>query len=116
MGENPNLHSGRWGGLITWWQDTFGRLSELSPEQQDPLDLDRPDAPSTPLPPDRPSGATPDRIEDAAQEFLTDWLVRRQYAQALEALSPRAYACLTVSDEGRSKAFGRMGACPRTYC
>jgi hypothetical protein len=110
VGENPDLHRGRWGGLITWWQDTFGRLSELSPTQQDLLDFDRPDAPSAPLPPDRPSGATPERIEEAAQEFLTDWLVRRQYTQALEALSSRAYACLTVTDEARGSALDASGA------
>ena len=68
--NNSNRHRGRWGSFIVWWQDAFGRLPESSPEQRDPLDLDRPDAPATPLPPDRPAGSAPERIEDAAQEFL----------------------------------------------
>jgi hypothetical protein len=83
----------------------FGRLPESLPEQRDPLDLDRPDAPATPLPPDRPAGSTPERIEEAAQEFLTDWLVRRQYDQALAFVSPNAYACLNVEDSGGSQAL-----------
>lgn len=110
VGENSNLHRGRWGGLIAWWQDAFGRLAEAAPAQPDLLDFDRPDAPATPLPPNRPAGATPERIEDAAQEFLTDWLVRRQYAEALDALSPRAYACLTLTDEARGSALDASGA------
>ena len=78
VGENSTRHGVRWSGLITWWQ-TFGRLAEALPVQPDLLNLDRPDAPSTPLPPDRPMSVTPDRVEDAVQEFLTDWLVRHQY-------------------------------------
>ncbi len=50
VGENSTRHGVRWSGLITWWQ-TFGRLAEALPVQPDLLNLDRPDAPSTPLPP-----------------------------------------------------------------
>jgi hypothetical protein len=102
-GENPTLHSGRWQGLILWWQDVFGRLQESMPKPIDVMGLDRPDGPPTPLPPDRPANAAPDRVEDAAQEFLTDWLVRRQYDQALAMLSSRSYACLTLKNDARGE-------------
>jgi hypothetical protein len=104
VGENANRHGVRWTGLITFWQ-SFGRLAEALPDQPDLLNMDRPDAPSTPLPADRPSGAVPDRIEDAVQEFLTDWLVRQQYDQALQFLSPRAYACLTLDEEAQGRVL-----------
>jgi hypothetical protein len=109
VGENSAKHNTRWSGLITWWQ-SFGRLAEALPDQPDLLNLDRPDAPATPLPPDRPKGAAPDRIEDAVQEFLTDWLVRRQYDQALEFLSPRSYACLTLGEDAKGEALDASGA------
>jgi hypothetical protein len=109
VGENTSLHRGRWGGFIAFWQETFGRLGEEE-AARDLIDFDRPDARVTPLPPDRPAGANPERIEDAAQEFLTDWLVRRQYQQALDFLSPRAYACLVVGGDRRSKPLDANGA------
>ena len=109
VGENSAKHGARWSGLVTWWQ-AFGRLAEALPDQPDLLNLDRPDAPATPLPPDRPKGAAPDRIEDAVQEFLTDWLVRRQYDQALEFLSPRSYACLTLGEDAKGQALDAAGA------
>ena len=100
-GENPALHTGRWTGLILWWQDIFGKLNDHLAKDVDLINANRSVGPPTPLPPDRPSGAAPDKIEDAAQEFLTDWLVRRQYDQALEFLSPNAYACLNLTDDAR---------------
>jgi hypothetical protein len=109
VGENATLHRGRWGGLIAWWQETFGRVEEPETDSRDLIDSHRPET-AAPLPPDRPSGANPARIEDAAQEFLSDWLVRKQYQQALEFLSPRAYACLVVSDGQRGQALDSAGA------
>lgn len=108
VGDNSIKHGARWNGLITWWQ-SFGRLAQAVPEQPDLLNVDRPEAP-TPLPPDRPMGASPDRIEDAVQEFLTDWLVRRQYDQALQFLSSRSYACLTLSEDSREQALDAASA------
>jgi hypothetical protein len=107
-GENSIKHGARWSGLITWWQ-SFGRLAQALPEQPDLLNRDRPDAP-TPLAPDRPIGASPDRIEDAVQEFLTDWLVRREYDQALQFLSSRSYACLKLNEDSREQSLDAAGA------
>jgi hypothetical protein len=109
-GENPVLHNDRWQGLVPWWQDVFGRVRESTPRQEDLLGLDRPDVPSTPLPPDRPANQAIDRIEDAAQEFLTDWLVRHEYDRALAVVSPRAHACLSLADEARPEALDANAA------
>jgi hypothetical protein len=109
-GDNPRAHNGRWPGLITWWQDAFGKLAENLPKQVDLINVDRPVGPPTPLSPDRPSGASPDKIEDAAQEFLTDWLVRKQYDQALEFMSTRAYACLNTSDNNTKSPLDASAA------
>jgi hypothetical protein len=108
-GDNPALHNGRWQGLVLWWQEVFGRLRESMPKQEDLLGLDRPDAP-TPLPPDRAANAAIDRIEDAAQEFLTDWLVRREYDQALAVVSPHAHACLNLNDDAKPETLDAAGA------
>ena len=108
VGENSAKHGARWIGLVTWWQ-SFGRLAEALPDQPDLLNLDRPDV-ATPLPADRPLGASPEKVEDAVQEFLTDWLVRRQYDQALDFLSPRSYACLNLNEDARGQALDAAGA------
>ncbi len=104
VGENPRLHNGRWNGFIAWWQDVFGQLNDPTEPDRDLLYADHLPVP-TPLPPDRPLGAAPERIEDAVQEFLTDWLVRREYDQALDALSPQAYACLNLDDSAGDEAL-----------
>jgi hypothetical protein len=109
-GDNPTAHSGRWPGLITWWQNVFGNLAENLPKQVDLINIERPAGPPTSLPPDRPSGASPGEIEDAVQEFLTDWLVRKQYDQALEFMSVHAYACLNTSDNNTKSPLDAIAA------
>ena len=110
MGDNAKRHNNRWQGLIPWWQQVFGRVDESAGESGDVINSERPDAAPTPLPPDRPLGAAPERLEDAAQEFLTDWLVRHEYEQALAFLSPRAYACLNLEDTGSNKPLDAAAA------
>jgi hypothetical protein len=102
VGRNPRLHNGRWNGFVAWWQDVFGQLDEVSEPSGDLLYANRPPVP-TALPSDRPLGAAPERIEDAVQEFFTDWLIRRRYDQALDVLSPQAYACLDLDGNGGSE-------------
>ena len=54
---------------------------------------------------DRPSGAVIDQIQDAVQEFLTDWLVRRKYQEALGFLSPGACASVNIDDDYREETL-----------
>jgi hypothetical protein len=108
VGKNPRLHNGRWDGFVAWWQDFFGSVDDVSDEHRDLLYANRPPVP-TALPPDRPPGAAPERIEDAVQEFFADWLIRREYDQALEALSPQAYACVNLDDNAGSEALSTEG-------
>jgi hypothetical protein len=53
----------------------------------------------TPLPADRPFGSAPEERYEAAQEFLTDWLVRGKIDEAIWLFSRRAIACINI-DEG----------------
>ena len=103
-GENPSHHDRRWTGFIAWWQGTFGRVGQALGGGADSSQSPGVNAPGipTPLPADRPPEASPDKLEDAVQEFLTDWLVRRKYDEALQLLSGRAFACVNVNDNGRS--------------
>ena len=116
-GDNPTLHNGRWQGLVLWWQDVFGKLKDVDCRRRPtsgPRSARRrrrrhcrPIARSMPH---------PIAIEDAAQEFLTDWLVRRQYDQALAMLSSRSYACLTLKSDTRRRAARRRRLAPGAAC
>jgi hypothetical protein len=50
-------------------------------------------------------GASIAEVHDAVQEFLTDWLVRRNIDQALDFLSSRCYACLNLDDDRKEEAL-----------
>jgi hypothetical protein len=108
VGENSSKHGARWSGLITWWQ-SFGRLAQAAPEQPD---LAQPRSPgcADSAAAGQASGRVSRTCEDAVQEFLTDWLVRREYDQALQFLSPRAYACLNLNEDARGQALDAAGA------
>ncbi len=104
-GDNLERHNGRWQGFVGWWQDVFGRLGEGKDRPtRDLLSVERPETPTV-LPPDRPRGAEIEAVHDAVQEFLTDWIVRRKYDEALDFLSPQAYACLNLNDDMREEAL-----------
>jgi hypothetical protein len=103
-GDNVDRHNTRWTGLIAWWQGFFGRLATGNVGPTDSLSTSIEEVP-TPLPPDRPRGTHIEAIQDAAQEFLTDWLVRRHYDDAMEFATPSVYACLNVSDRGSEDAL-----------
>jgi hypothetical protein len=93
-GDNYKRHSRRWSGLVNWWQGVFGNLSTEQPAHPDLLSSTKETA--TPLPPDRPAGAPIAEVQDAIQEFLTDWLVRRQYDEALQLVSDQALSCVSA--------------------
>jgi hypothetical protein len=103
-GNNHDRHTRRWTGLIAWWRAVFGGL---------PDDRQRPDIVGTtaaaesptPLPQNRPRGAAMAEPQDAVQEFLTDWLVRRDLDEALNAVSTRVFACANVDDDRESETL-----------
>ena len=97
-GNNYRNHTNRWAGLVNWWQSVFGKLPEQQEDgQADPLVTEPLEIP-TPLPPDRPTGAQVNEVWEASQEFLTDWLVRHKYDEALEWVSDGALACAKLDD------------------
>jgi hypothetical protein len=97
-GDNYVRHAGRWSGFIDWWQEVFGGLKKESKRDQDILHQELPEVPTV-LPPNRPPGSDPSELHEAAQEFLTDWLVRRRVDEALHFLSDRTLACLNTDEE-----------------
>jgi hypothetical protein len=99
-GDNPERHAGRWSGFVAWWRDVFGRLP-FGDEADAGPDLLAREPPKTPtrLPPDRSADEESPTLHDAAQEFLTDWLVRRDVDVAARFLSDRVLACVDVDDD-----------------
>jgi hypothetical protein len=98
-GNNYNAHNRRWAGLMNWWQEILGKLP--SGERPDQL-LATPVSPTpTPLPPNRPPGAEIIEVYNAAKEFLADWLVRRNYDEAMAFVSRKALACVRLDDDAR---------------
>ncbi len=43
------------------------------------------------------------KLSDAAQEFLTDWLVRHNYDEAMEFISDESLTCLSIAPESTIK-------------
>jgi len=97
-GDNYDKHTARWGGLVNWWQDFLGNIGVDKASAADLLARKVEELP-TPLPPDRPPGAAPAELYEAAQEFLTDWLVRGEIDEAMQFFSQRVIACINI-DEG----------------
>jgi hypothetical protein len=98
-GDNPERHAGRWIGFVAWWRDLFGRLPSGDQEAgPDLLTREPPEIPTL-LPPDRPFEEEPANLHDAAQEFLTDWLVRRNVGEAARFISESALACVDIDDD-----------------
>jgi hypothetical protein len=52
-----------------------------------------------PIASDRAPGTVIDQVQDAVQEFLTDWLVRRKYEEAMAFLFPSACASVNIDDD-----------------
>ncbi len=96
-GDNHDRHNGRWSGLANWWQDVLGSIHVRKTASLDLISRNFEELP-TPLPPDRPFGAAPEELHEAAQEFLTDWLVREKIDEAMNFFSRRVIACINVDD------------------
>jgi hypothetical protein len=104
-GNNVERHNGRWAGMTAWWQRIFGSLPSDQEGPRDALAEAALAEVTTPLPPDRPRGSPIEQVQDAVQEFLTDWLVRRKIDEALTFLSDRPAACVNVDDDAEYEAL-----------
>lgn len=102
-GDNHQRHNVRWGGFVDWWRGIFGKVPEHESKGQRALIYQElPEAP-TPLPPDRSRGAQITEVQEAVQEFLTDWLVRGKVDEALAFMSESALACVDTDDDARDE-------------
>ncbi|MGD8330217.1 MAG: hypothetical protein PVJ49_12335 [Acidobacteriota bacterium] len=101
-GDNFDKHTNRWVGLVNWWQGIFGNVDVKTASTNDLLARTVDELP-TPLPPDRPISAAPVDLPDAAQEFLTDWLVRGKIDEAMTFFSRRAIACINIDEGNRDE-------------
>jgi hypothetical protein len=104
-GNNVDRHNGRWVGMTAWWRVAFGNLPGGQRGPKDTLTEAATGRVPTSLPPDRDAGTALERLEDAVQEFLTDWLVRREIDEALTVLSDRPSVCVNIDDDAEPEAL-----------
>ena len=99
-GDNARRHDRRWSGFANWWSDVFGgvRFGQQSDEGDGPFG-GAPTRPPSPVPPNRAATAPIPEVADAVQEFLTDWLIRRNYQEAVSFLAPDVLRCVADSME-----------------
>jgi hypothetical protein len=102
-GNNYDRHTRRWAGLVAWWRPLFGGVPD--DRQGSEFVRDTPAEFPTPLPPNRSRGAVIAEPQQAVQEFLTDWLVRRNVDEALDAVSAGVVACVNVDDDRENEVL-----------
>jgi hypothetical protein len=105
-GDNARQHDRRWNGFVDWWSDLFKpvKFIDTAVGPAGPFGT-APTRLPTPLPPDRPANLSIPELSDAVQEFLTDWLIRRNFLEAQSFLAPQVAACVADSvgiDKGAS--------------
>lgn len=94
-GDNAQRHSRRWNGFGNWWSEMFGTV-RFGGHGEDAVFAGAPTRPPTPLPANRTTASVPD-IAEAVQEFLTDWIVRRNYEEAAAFLASDVLPCVASS-------------------
>jgi len=104
-GDNARRHGRRWNGFANWWSEVFGavRFGDQSGEGDGPFS-GAPTRPPSPVPPNRPANASIADVADAVQEFLTDWIIRRNYQEAVSFFAPDIMRCVADSMEMNPKA------------
>jgi len=102
-GDNYDHHTGRWTGLVNWWQDFLGNIGPRNKDTATDLIARTVKEFATAVPPDRPLAAAPENLHDAAQEFFTDWLVRGEVDEAMHFFSQRVIACINIDDGSREE-------------
>jgi hypothetical protein len=103
-GDNEQRHERRWSGFANWWSEVFGavRFGDQSDEGAGPF-AGAPTRPLSPVPPNRATNASIPDVADAVQEFLTDWIIRRNYQEAAAFLAPDVLRCVADSMEMNPK-------------
>ena len=94
-GDNAQRHTRRWNGFANWWSETFGAV-RFGERGEDGAFGGAPTRPPTTVPPNRATASVPD-IADAVQEFLADWLIRRNYQEAAAFFAPDVLPCVADS-------------------
>ena len=104
-GDNARRHDRRWSGFASWWSEVFGavRFGDQPDEGAGPFG-GAPTRPVSPVPPNRVDKAPIPDVADAVQEFLTDWIIRRNYQEAVSFLAPDIGRCVADSMEINPKA------------
>ncbi|HNR40515.1 MAG TPA: hypothetical protein PKN61_15875 [Acidobacteriota bacterium] len=91
-GDNVDRHNGRWSGLADWWRNLFGL--PLVKTKEAPAAAEEHVIPLAPR-----SGRG--KIQEAVQNFLTEWLVEQRPELAMAYLSHRAYGCVPPEEPGQ---------------
>ena len=104
-GDNHDRHDNRWAGLTAWWKGVFGKLKFRSNDGPQGLDTVATGVP-TALPANRSSSERIVEAHDAMREFLTDWLVRRTFDEAVDFVSAAAIACINIDDDVEVETLG----------
>ena len=104
-GDNAQRHARRWNGFANWWSETFGavRFGDAGEGTAGAFG-GAPTRPPTPVPPNRPINASIPDVADAVQEFLTDWLIRRNNLEAQAFLAPDVLPCVADSMDMNPKS------------
>ena len=104
-GNNARRHEGRWSGFGNWWSEVFGavRFGDHSSDNTDPLG-GAPTRAASPVPPNRPATTPIPELADAVQEFLTDWIIRGNYREAVSFFAPDVFPCVANSMQVNPKA------------
>ena len=102
-GDNARRHERRWNGFANWWSDVFGGVRFGEQAEEGPFGV-APTRPPSPVPSNRAANAPIPELADAVQEFLTDWIVRRNYQEAASFLAPDILRCVADSLEMNANA------------
>jgi hypothetical protein len=97
-GDNADRHGRKWNGFVDWWSGLFGPVgfAEKPKDTAGPFGTVPASRPPVALPPNRSDASIPE-LADAVQEFLTDWVVRRNFREAQAFLAPDVLKCVADS-------------------
>ena len=96
-GGNTQKHLQRWQGLADWWQNLFGFIDQEEPNES----LAEGEIPAIPRKADA-------KVEAAAADYLTSWLVEQKPNLSAAYLSSLSYSCLEeyAPDSGKIVSAG----------